>query len=310
MQLLPDCNALETPSRTLLSLADFVLMCHGLAASLDLRHDRCRLSRATHQRLRQAGRGNLKTVAVIQARMGSSRLPGKVLATLQGETVLARTVERTRAIGGVDEVVVATTRASADDAVAKEAERLNVGCTRGSEGDVLSRYVEAARLHGADVVVRITSDCPLLDPAASGRVVAALQDRLRAGEPVDYASNTIERRYPRGLDTEAFTRAALERVHRVAQAPREREHVTLYMYEHPAEFSLISVSGDADHASQRWTVDTEADLEMVRQVYARLDPVAPSARRGRIFGMEEVLALLEREPWIAAINADVEQKRA
>ena len=242
--------------------------------------------------------------------MGSSRLPGKVLAALEGETVLGRTVERARAIGGVDEVVVATTRASADDAVVQEAERLNVGCTRGSEDDVLSRYVEAARLHGADVVVRITSDCPLLDPAASARVVAALHDQLRAGAPADYASNTIERRYPRGLDTEAFTSTALYRVDRLAQAPREREHVTLYMYEHPTEFTLISVPGDADHAAQRWTVDTETDLEMVRQVYARLDTVALAARRGRIFGMAEVLALLEREPWIAAINAGVEQKRA
>lgn len=241
--------------------------------------------------------------------MGSSRLPGKVLATLQGVSVLGRTVARARAIGGVDAVVVATTRAPADDAVVQEAERLDVHCTRGSEDDVLSRYLEAARLHGAEVIVRITSDCPLLDPAASARVVAALHDRLRAGTPADYASNTLARRYPRGLDTEAFTRTALERVHRLAQAPREREHVTLYMYEHPTEFALVSVAGDADHASHRWTVDTEADLEMVREVYARLAPAAPSARPGRIFGMEDVLALLEREPWIAAINAGVEQKQ-
>jgi spore coat polysaccharide biosynthesis protein SpsF len=234
--------------------------------------------------------------------MGSSRLPGKVLARVEGNTVLGHTVERARAIAGVDDVVVATTPAASDDAVVAEAARLGVGCTRGSEHDVLSRYVEAAAAHRADVIVRITSDCPLLDPVVSARVVAALHDRLRAGAAADYASNTIERRDPRGLDTEAFTAAALGRADAQARAPREREHVTLYLYEHPAEFTLISVPGAVDHAAQRWTVDTESDLRLVREVYARL------ATR-RMFGIDDVLALIAREPWIAAINADVEQKR-
>jgi len=239
--------------------------------------------------------------------MGSSRLPGKVLEDLGGGTVLARTVTRARAIRGVDEVVVATTRAGADDAIVAEAKRLGVHATRGSEDDVLGRYVEAAELHGAHVVVRITSDCPLLDPEVSGRVVFALHERLRTGPAVDYASNTIVRRYPRGLDTEAFTRDALGRAHALAKAAREREHVTLFMYEHPAEFTLLSVVGDVDHASHRWTVDTDRDLAMVREVYARLDR-PPLGGPGRIFGMADVLALLAREPQIAAINADVAQK--
>ena len=245
---------------------------------------------------------DLKTVAIIQARMGSSRLPGKVLADVAGTSVLGHTVARARAIAGVDEVVVATTVAPGDDAVVAEAARLGVAATRGSEHDVLARYVEASRVRAADVVVRITSDCPLLDPVVSARVVSALHARLAAGERVDYASNTIERRDPRGLDTEAFTAAALDRAHHLARAPREREHVTLYLYEHPSAFVLLSVPGDADHAAERWTVDTDRDLQLVREIYARL-----GARP--LFGMDDVLALIAREPWIAAINADVEQKR-
>jgi spore coat polysaccharide biosynthesis protein SpsF len=242
-------------------------------------------------------------VAIIQARMGSSRLPGKVLAPVEGNSVLGHTVERTRAINGVDEVVVATTVAGSDDPVVGEAARLGVACTRGSEDDVLSRYVAAAETHGADVVVRITSDCPLLDPAVAARVVGTLHARLGAGEAVDYASNTLQRHYPRGLDTEAFTANALRRAHAMAHAAREREHVTLYMYEHPAEFALVPVRCGADHSGHRWTVDTEADLRLVREVYARLGSHG-------MFDMDDVLALIAREPWIAAINADVEQKRA
>src|SRR5262245_37423954 len=128
--------------------------------------------------------------------MGSSRLPGKVLALVEGNSVLGHTVERTRAIEGVDDVVVATTVARSDDAIVDEAARLGVGCTRGSEHDVLGRYVEAAKAHRADVIVRITSDCPLLDPVVSAHVVAALHARHRDGQPVDYASNTIQRHYP------------------------------------------------------------------------------------------------------------------
>jgi len=216
--------------------------------------------------------------------------------------VLGHTVARARAIAGVDQVVVATTTAASDDAVVAEADRLGVATTRGSEDDVLGRYVAAAAAHGADAVVRITSDCPLLDPVVSARVVAALHTGLAAGARIDYASNTIDRRDPRGLDTEAFTVAALHRAAAAARAPRHREHVTLYMYEHPAEFALVSVPGGADHAAHRWTVDTERDLRLVREVFARLGA-------DRLFGMDDVLALIAREPWIAAINADVEQKR-
>jgi spore coat polysaccharide biosynthesis protein SpsF len=247
----------------------------------------------------------VRTVAIVQARMGSTRLPGKVLEVVEGQTVLGHTVRRAQRIEGVDRVVVATTIAPDDDAVVAECDRLGVRWGRGSEDDVLARYVEAARASEAELVVRITSDCPLLDPRVSADVVRAMTDPLARGEAVDYASNTISRRYPRGLDTEAFTIEALERAHRTARTPREREHVTLTMYEHPADFRLVSVAPDRDASAHRWTVDTAEDLELVREVMARLVPA-----HGAFFGLEEVLALLEREPWIAAINRHVEQKKA
>lgn len=248
----------------------------------------------------------MKTVAIIQARMGSTRLPNKVLEQVEGHTVLGHTVRRAQAIVGVDQVVVATTRAARDEAVVAEAARLGVACFRGSENDVLSRYVEAARAVDADVVVRITSDCPLLDPVESAKVVRALHEAIARGEAMAYASNTLDRRYPRGLDTEAFTREALERAHARADSPREREHVTLTMYEHPDDYRLCSVASDSGDASRhRWTVDTADDLKLVREVMARLWP-----SHGDRFGLSEVLAVIDREPWIAELNHHVEQKKA
>jgi spore coat polysaccharide biosynthesis protein SpsF len=248
----------------------------------------------------------MRTVAIIQARTGSTRLPNKVLEQVEGHTVLGHTVRRAQAIDGVDAVLVATTTAPNDDAVVAEAARLGVASYRGSEDDVLSRYVEAARTSDADVVVRITSDCPLLDPTESAKVVRALHDAMGRGEPVDYASNTLDRSYPRGLDTEAFTREALERAHLGAASPREREHVTLTMYEHPREFRLRSVRSDLPDASgHRWTVDTREDLSLVREVMARLWPT-----HGDRFGLPEVLEVIQREPWIAELNRHVEQKKA
>jgi spore coat polysaccharide biosynthesis protein SpsF len=241
----------------------------------------------------------MKTVVIIQARTGSTRLPGKVLIEVEGQSILGHTVQRARAIEGVDEVVVATTREPSDDAVVAEAQRLGAPWVRGSEHDVLSRYLDAARAHEADVVLRITSDCPLLDPAVSSRIVRGFRT---AGAELDYAAT---RDYPRGLDTEVLTRETLERTGELARAPREREHVTLYIYEHPETFRLRFFHAEVNHASHRWTLDTDDDLRLVRAVYERLAPT-----HGVMFGMPEVLALLEREPWIAELNAHVVQKKA
>jgi spore coat polysaccharide biosynthesis protein SpsF len=238
----------------------------------------------------------LKIVAIIQARMGSSRLPGKVLQEIQGGSMLARVVNRMRRARAIGEVLVATTDGSADDRIVQESRRCSVPVFRGSEDDVLDRYFRAAQWAHADVVVRITSDCPLIDPEIADKVVRA----FLAKRP-DYASNTMVRTYPRGLDTEVMTRQALERAWHAADQPYQRAHVTAYLYEHPGEFDLLSVEDDVDRSQHRWTVDTPEDLEFVRAIYARLN-----AREA--FLARDVFALLEREPELMELNRWIEQK--
>lgn len=206
-----------------------------------------------------------RVVAVVQARTGSSRLPGKVLADLAGEPLLIRLLERLRRASRVDEVVVATTDRPQDDAVAALARRADVACHRGSETDVLARMCGAARAHRADAVVRITGDCPLVDPAVVDQVVDGLS------RDVDYASNLLRRTFPRGLDAEALHMDVLERVARLGRSPEAREHVTWFAYrERPDLFVLRSIEHPDDgYAKLQWSVDTAEDLERVRDLYAR-----------------------------------------
>jgi spore coat polysaccharide biosynthesis protein SpsF len=238
----------------------------------------------------------LKIVAVIQARTGSTRLPGKVLKDIGGETMLARVIGRLSRASLINEVLVATTDTAADDAIVTECRKFSIPVSRGDEKDVLDRYFRAAQLSKAEIVVRITSDCPLIDPQVTDKTIAAFLE----SRP-DYASNVIQRTYPRGLDTEVMSMAALERAWRQARKPYERELVTPYIYEHPAEFKLVSVTGEQDYSSHRWTVDTVEDLEFVRAVYSRFAPDAP-------FSGRDVLDLLEREPQLTELNRSVEQK--
>jgi spore coat polysaccharide biosynthesis protein SpsF len=235
-------------------------------------------------------------VAVVQARMGSTRLPGKVLKELGGESVLARVVERLRRSRSISEVVIATSLSPDDEAVVREAERLRVAIFRGSESDVLDRYFQAARAFHVEAVVRITSDCPLIDAEVTENTVRAFLN-----EQPDYASNALERTYPRGLDTEVMSVDALTRAWRTAKQPYEREHVTPFMYEHPELFKVLSVTNDADFSSHRWTLDTAEDLEFVRAVYERF------GNRSN-FTWRDVLDLVEREPALSQLNCSVQQK--
>jgi spore coat polysaccharide biosynthesis protein SpsF len=238
----------------------------------------------------------LKIVAIVQARMGSTRLPGKVLKDVGGETMLARVIGRLRRASLINEVLIATTDSAADDVVVAECRKCSSPVSRGDEKDVLDRYFRAAQLSKAEIVVRITSDCPLLDPVVTDKTIAAFLE----SRP-DYASNVIQRTYPRGLDTEVMSMAALERAWRQAHKPYEREHVTPYIYEHAGEFKLLSVTGDQDHSSHRWTVDTPEDLEFVRAVYERFASATA-------FSWRDVLDLLKREPQLTDLNRFVEQK--
>jgi spore coat polysaccharide biosynthesis protein SpsF len=238
----------------------------------------------------------IRVTAIVQARMGSSRLPGKVLHDVGGRTMLARVCGRAARATLVDELVVATTAEVGDDAIAAACLELGVPCFRGDEHDVLERYRAAAEAYGADAVVRITADCPLIDAELIDDVILAM---LRHGP--DYAANVLCRTYPRGLDVEIATRAALERAAREATEPYQRVHVMPYFYQHPERFRLRSVTGAADFSGHRWTVDSPEDLELVRNIYRRLDG-------DDAFSWRDVLQLFEREPALAALNRNVRQK--
>jgi spore coat polysaccharide biosynthesis protein SpsF len=238
----------------------------------------------------------MKIVAMIQARMNSSRLPGKVLMHLGGETVLARVVRRLRRAGLIEEIVVATTRAAVDQAIVDECRCLRVGVFRGEENDVLDRCYQAARACNAKAVVRITSDCPVIDPQLVDETIAVFQQRCG-----DYGSNLFPRTYPRGLDTEVFTMAALEQAWHDAHAAYDREHVTPYFYQHPELFRLVSKRGRTDYSRFRWTLDTVDDFELLRMIYARFGDQND-------FSWGDVIKLMEREPELAELNSHVVQK--
>ena len=235
----------------------------------------------------------MSVVAIVQARMGSTRLPGKVLMDLAGRPMLAHVIHRAAAIHGVDQVVVATTTAPQDQPILRQAPRWGAIPFAGSEADVLDRFYHAARSIQAAVIVRITADCPLLDPDVSSAVLAHF-----FRQEADYATNTQPPTFPDGLDTEVLSFAALERAWREAVLPSEREHVTPYLWKHPDRFRLANLAASVDHAALRWTVDEPQDLAFVRAIYARL---YQSGRRP--FGMADVLALLAREPALQHQNA-------
>lgn len=201
--------------------------------------------------------------------MGSTRLPGKALLDIEGMPMLARVIERSRRAGTVDQVVIATTTKPADDAIAWCGRALGAEVFRGDESDVLDRYYRAAHHFGFDIVVRITSDCPLIDP---GLVDAVLQPLIDGTAAADYSANTLRRTYPRGLDVQAAPLGTIDRAWREATSAFDREHVFPYVYEHPERFRFFSVSDEVDRSHLHWTVDTAADLAFVREVYRALGP--------------------------------------
>ncbi len=240
----------------------------------------------------------MKLVAIIQARMGSTRLPGKVSLDLAGEPMLARCVNRTSRAQTPDEVVVATTVQSADDAIVDLCTERGWPCFRGSEDDVLDRYYRAAIAHHADVVVRITSDCPLIEPGVVDRVVQEFLD-LQPG--IDYACNVLPRRtFPRGLDIEVMRFDVLERAWREDPNPAWREHVTTYIQGNPNLFHIHGITNEVDYSHMRWTVDTPEDLAFVRCIYDHFGHDR--------FSWREVLVVLEGHPEWLGINRHVKQK--
>jgi spore coat polysaccharide biosynthesis protein SpsF len=233
--------------------------------------------------------------AVIQARTGSTRLPGKALADLGGRPVLEWVVRAARTASQIDQVIVATTTLAIDDPVADLADSLGASVVRGSEDDVLSRFIAALDAHPADAVVRLTADCPLLDPSVIDSVAGAW-----AASPLhDYVSTVLVRCLPRGLDVELVTAQALRAVDRIAVG-HDRVHVTSAVYADPAAYRLLGLCVMPLANDLRVTLDTREDLVLLRALVAEL-PDAPPAWR-------DVVALLRARPDLVAVNSDVEQK--
>jgi spore coat polysaccharide biosynthesis protein SpsF len=236
----------------------------------------------------------MKVLVVVQARTSSTRLPGKVLMPLAGKPLLVRMLERMAFVRAASEVCVATTVEPADDPVAGLAGQADVRCVRGHATDLLDRHVQAARLCDADAVVKVPSDCPLIDPAVVDRVIGAFVD-----DPTyDYVSNLHPATWPDGYDVEVISRAAIETAHREAVRPHEREHTTPFLWDRPERFRVKNVTWDRDlQMSHRLTIDYPEDYELIRTVFEALhrEGAAP-------FGLDEILAYLDAHPDVFRTN--------
>ncbi|MCG2758606.1 MAG: glycosyltransferase family protein [Desulfobacteraceae bacterium] len=233
----------------------------------------------------------MNIVAILQARMGSSRLPGKVLKPILGRPMLEHHIERIKLSSKINRIVVATSIDPADQAIVDLCRQIGIESFEGELENVLDRFYQAARLYKSDHVVRLTGDCPLADP----HLIDELIDFYFV-QKCDYASNCYEPTLPDGLDAEVFSFAVLEQVWKEAVLPSHLEHVTPFIYMHPERFKIKSHKYHTDLSHLRWTVDEYEDLEFVRRIYEILYPVKPD------FSMKDILLLLEKNPELAEIN--------
>jgi spore coat polysaccharide biosynthesis protein SpsF len=245
-------------------------------------------------------RKKMRKIATVEARMSSSRLPGKVLLPLAGKPSLERLVERARRAKSIQDVVIATTVSPKDDAIVEWAKKAGVSVFRGSEEDVLLRVLEAAKAYDGEVIVELTGDCPLLDPAHIDELVKYWEEN-----DFDYVSNILERTYPRGFDTQVFARSVLEEVDKLTQDPADRENVSLYIYEHPQRYKLGGKTAPPDQrgADLRICTDMKEDYEVIGRIYDALYPKNPA------FGAADIVGFLRANPDIAALNARIQQKK-
>lgn len=241
----------------------------------------------------------MRVVIIVQARMGSSRLPGKVLAPLAGAPMLARQLERLSRCKLADQIVIATTDRPDDTRIVNLAVALGYPSFRGPEDDVLSRFLGAASESQADVIVRVTADCPMID---AGVVDAAIGAYLKNSDRITYVSNSLVRTYPRGLDVEVFSMEVLAVAAAESVSASDREHVTPFIWRQPERFPRYDLTDEEDNSDLRWTVDTPEDLELIRELYALLVPDEPA------FTYKDALALVRRTPHLADINRHVRQK--
>lgn len=232
-------------------------------------------------------------LAIVQARMASTRLPGKVLKTVKGKALIGILLERLKRSRTIDKIVLATTIEKSDDELYDYVKKLGVEAYRGDENDVLDRFYKAARAASADTVVRITGDCAIIDYKVVDKVV---EKYLEGG--FDYVSNVNPPTYPDGLDAEVFSFAALETAWKSAKLKSEREHVTPYIINSP-QFKKANVSGESDHSKERWTVDNDEDFVLISKIIEKL------YTEGDYFDMQDVLKLEKDNPDLFEVNKHI-----
>ncbi len=238
-----------------------------------------------------------KVIAIIQARMGSTRLPGKSLIEIEGKTLLEHIINRVRYSKTIDEIIIATTTNQEDKAIVNLVEKLKVKAYTGSSEDVLDRFYQTAIRFGGKVLVRITADDPFKDP----KIIDEIVNYFFSHPELDYVSNTIEPTYPIGIDVEVFSFTALEKAWKEAKTMIEREHVTPYIWDNLGLFKIANIKNHANLSHLRWTIDNQKDLEMTRAVYKELYV------EDEIFYMDDILQLLKKHTYISDLNSSVEQ---
>ncbi len=244
---------------------------------------------------------NSKVVAIIQARQGSTRLPGKSMKEVLSKPLLGYLLDRVFRAKTINEIVVATTLLENDNIIDLFCQNNSITCYRGDSEDVLGRYMAAAQKFSADIIVRITGDCPLIDPEIIDRVVTHYLN-LRGIGGIDYISNTLMRTYPRGMDVEVFSYKALQLAAESAVQDSDREHVTSFIYSHPGLFKLANVVNENDDSRFRWTVDTDEDFQLVKKL---IEAVYPN---NNFFTYKDLLGAMDENPDWFQINSHVEQK--
>lgn len=239
-----------------------------------------------------------KILVIIQARMSATRLPGKVLMEIEGKPMLWHVVERLKYSRKIDGIVLAIPDTKKNNKLENFAIDNNIKYFRGSEENVLFRYYETAKEFKCDVIVRVTSDCPLIDFEVADKAVD-----MHLSSEADYTANILKRTYPRGLDVEVLNFKALEKSFKEANGKQHCEHVTLYIREHPEKFKRVSVENRKDFSHLRWTVDEKEDMEFIREIYKRLH------KKGKIFLMAEIIKVLAKEPKLLEINKNIKRKK-
>ncbi|WP_456273269.1 cytidylyltransferase domain-containing protein [Bacillus sp. AK031] len=243
----------------------------------------------------------MKIAAIIQARMGSTRLSGKVMKDIKGRTVLSHVIERVKQSNLIDEIIIATTVQERDNVIENEALKYDAKIYRGSEGDVLSRYYLAAKENNIDIIVRITSDCPVIDPNVIDKIVNYYLNESCA-IVTNAGSDISQRTFPRGLDTEVFSIKVLEDAFINGQEKYHREHVTPYVYENNNN-KIHYYKNNVDYSKYRWTLDTKEDFELINEIYNRLYIGKHD------FYLQDIIEIFKQDPKLFTINAHIEQKK-